>query len=49
MVITVKATGHEIYNRTASCGEWVDAKARFVIEQVGDEFIVTDNLGGDDP
>lgn len=44
VVITVKQGGYQIYNRTASCGEWHDTDRRFVIEQEGDEFIVTDSL-----
>ena len=36
--------GRTIYSRTASFGEWIDTDRRFVIEQEGDEFIVTDSL-----
>ena len=41
VVIVVKATGEEIYNRTASCGEWDDSNRTFVIEQQNGEFVVT--------
>jgi hypothetical protein len=44
VIITVKETGRQIYERTATCGEWNDTDRRFVIEQEGDEFIVTDSL-----
>ncbi len=44
MIITVKQGGDQIYSRTATCGEWQDSGGRFVIEQEGDEFIVTDSL-----
>ncbi|MBI5288066.1 MAG: hypothetical protein HY873_03745 [Chloroflexi bacterium] len=44
LIITVKETGQEIYNRTASCKEWNDSDRRFVIEEDGGRFIVTDSL-----
>ena len=44
MIITVKDGGRQIYSRTASCGEWHDTGGRFVIEQEGEEFMVTDSL-----
>ncbi len=44
MIIAVKQGGRQIYNRTATCGEWQDSDRRFVIEQEGDGFIVTDSL-----
>jgi hypothetical protein len=44
VVITVKQGGRQIYDRTATCGEWHDADGKFVIEQQGDDFIVTDSL-----
>jgi hypothetical protein len=44
VIITVKQDGREIYHRTATCGEWNDTDRRFVIEQRGDDFIVTDSL-----
>ncbi len=44
VIITVKEDGQQIYNKTASCGEWEKSKGRFVIEQVGDDYVVTDGL-----
>lgn len=44
VIIAVKQGGDQIYRRTATCGEWLDTDRRFVIEQEGDEFIVTDSL-----
>ena len=46
VIITIKQDGSEIYNRTASCGDWHDAGGRFVI---GDEFVVTDSLQDETP
>ena len=43
-IIGVKQGGEQIYSRTATCGEWLDTDLRLVIEQEGDEFIVTDSL-----
>ena len=34
----------EIYRRTATCNEWEDAGATFIIKQRGDELVVTDSL-----
>lgn len=44
VIIAVKEGGKQVYSRTATCGEWLDTDRRFVIEQEGDEFIVTDSL-----
>ena len=49
MVIVVKESRKEIYNRTASCGEWDDTDRKFVIEQSGGQFVVTDSLAGPAP
>ena len=49
VVITVKEVGRQIYSRTASCGEWKNTDRKFVIEQHGDEFIVTDSLPASRP
>ncbi|MEX1252890.1 MAG: hypothetical protein WEE64_00980 [Dehalococcoidia bacterium] len=49
MIITVKEGGREVYRRTASCGEWNDSGKRLIIEQKGDEFIVTDSLPDSTP
>jgi hypothetical protein len=44
VVLTVGPGGREVYNRTATCNEWEDALATFVIKQSGDEFFVADSL-----
>jgi len=44
VIVTVKEDGRQIYSRTASCGEWDDSGGKFVIEQDGEEFVVTDSL-----
>ncbi len=51
VVLTVKQGGRQIYNRTAECRVWQDSDRTFVIEQEGEEFIVTDSLpdGSPDP
>jgi len=49
--ITVELTSaldrHPVYSRTATCREWKNASATFIIEQDGDTFIVTDSLPED--
>jgi hypothetical protein len=49
VIIAVKADGRQVYRKTASCGEWEDTARRFIIEQEGEEFIVTDSLPGPTP
>ena len=49
VVLTVREGGHQIYNRTAECRLWQDSDRTFVIEQRGDEFIVTDSLPDGSP
>lgn len=44
VVLTMGETGPVIYEKTASCKEWQDADATFVIEESGGEFTVSDNL-----
>ncbi len=44
VVLIVKEGGRRIYQRTATCEEWEDSGATFIIKQRGDEFIVTDSL-----
>jgi hypothetical protein len=44
VVITVDPRGHEIYSRTEECRLWNDSDRRFIIEQRGDDFVVTDPL-----
>jgi hypothetical protein len=34
--------GREIYDKTATCGAWLDTDRTFVIERPGQDFIVTD-------
>jgi hypothetical protein len=47
VVLTVKQGGRQIYNRTAECRVWQDSDRTFVIEQRGDELVVTDSLPDD--
>ena len=49
VIIVTKRERRIIYDRTASCGEWDKSKRRFVIEQVGDDFVVTDSLSASSP
>ncbi len=42
VVLTVRQGGRHIYNRTAECRVWQDSDRSFVIEQRGDDFVVTD-------
>jgi hypothetical protein len=54
VLLVVKESGQIVYDRSASCGDWSDAgggcgwrctpSAKFVIEQDGFDFIVTDSL-----
>ena len=44
VVLTVGQGRREIYNRTATCNEWKDALATFIIKQSGDDFVVSDSL-----
>jgi len=48
VVLTLGQGGAEVYNRTATCNEW-DSGGKFVIEQAGDDFVVTDSLPGSVP
>ena len=47
--LTVGARGREIYDRTATCGEWKASGGTFIIEQDGDEFVVADSLPENTP
>ena len=49
VVLTVGQGGREIYNRTATCNEWEDALATFIIKQSGDELVVSDSLPDGSP
>ncbi len=44
VVLSVPPGGREIYNRTATCNEWEDAQATFIIKQRGGELVVADSL-----
>jgi hypothetical protein len=47
--LTVRSTGHAIYEKTAACFEWQDAHATFIIKQRGDQFLVIDSLPAETP
>lgn len=47
VVITAGMGGEVIYDRTASCQEWIDSGAEIVIEERRGEFVVTDSLVDD--
>jgi len=49
VVLTVKEGGRQIYQRTEECRIWQESDRTFVIEQEGDEFVVTDPLTGATP
>ncbi len=49
VVLSVPPGGREIYNRTATCNEWENALATFIIKQGGDELVVTDSLPDGSP
>lgn len=44
IVLSVAEGRREIYNRTATCEEWIASGAKFTIEQRGGELVVTDSL-----
>ena len=44
VVLTLSQGGREVYNQTATCDEWRDSGGRILIEQHGNELVVTDNL-----
>ena len=44
VVLTVKEGARQIYQRTEECQVWQGSERTFVIEQRGDEFVVTDPL-----
>ncbi len=49
VLLTVKQGGRQIYNRTAECRVWQDSDRTFIIEQEGDELVVTDSLPATTP
>jgi len=44
VLLTVGVAGDEIYNRTATCGEWKDSGAKIVIDRIDGKFVVTSSL-----
>ena len=49
VVLTVKEGQRQIYNRTEECRTWQESDGTFVIEQRGDELVVTDPLSDATP
>ena len=49
VVLSIGPGGREIYNRTATCNDWEESGAKFVIVQRGDELVVTDSLPDGSP
>jgi len=47
--LTVGVTGEQIYNRTATCGEWEDSGAKVTIDRIDGKFVVTDSLPAPTP
>lgn len=44
VILRVEEEGRQIYERTEECQTWQASDGTFVIEQRGDEFVVTDPL-----
>jgi hypothetical protein len=49
VVLTVKEGGRQIYHRTEECRVWQRSSRKFVIEQRGEDFVVTDPLAETTP
>lgn len=49
VILTVREGGRLIYQRTEECRIWQASDGKFVIEQRGDDFVVTDPLTGTTP
>lgn len=49
VILSVREGGRRIYDRTAECRVWQDSDGVFVIEQDGDDFVVTDPLADTTP
>jgi hypothetical protein len=49
VILTVKEGGHQIYQRTEECRTWQASDRKFVIEQRGGDFVVTDPLAATTP
>jgi hypothetical protein len=44
VIVTVKEGGRQIYQRIEECRTWQASDGKFVIQQRGDDFLVTDPL-----
>ena len=44
VILTVAEGAQRVYDRTEKCRFWQDSNRTFIIEQRGDEFVVTDSL-----
>jgi hypothetical protein len=42
VIITEKETGETIYEGRTSCGQVDDSTGKYIIEQIGNELVVTD-------
>ena len=49
VILAVKEGGRIIYQRTEECRVWQASGGKFVIEQSGDDFIVTDYIAATRP
>jgi hypothetical protein len=49
VLLTVKEGGRLVYQRTEECRVWQASGGKFVIEQRGDDFIVTDYIAATTP
>ena len=49
VILTVKEGGLQIYQRTEECRIWQKSSRKFVIQQSGDDFIVTDHIAATTP
>ena len=49
VILAVKEGGRLIYQRTEECRVWQASGGKFVIQQRGDNFVVTDPLAGTTP
>ena len=47
VVLTVGEDGPTIYAKTATCDQWLDADATFVIRESGGDLAVSDNLAAE--
>ncbi len=43
-ILTVRASGHQIYERTETCRAWQDSNSTLTVEEEGGEFVVTDDF-----